>query len=172
MYLLDASALITGERDAYRLHRFRIFWQWLEFMGTIGRVKVPAEQYKEIVGGNGDLVDWLKAPARRKALLLDEIATIANVRSVVNRGYSEDLNATELAQINGDVFLISHALVAPANRTIVTFEVSKPGKTRANRKVPDVCAALGIASCTLYQMVDALDFTTEWEPSSSLSAPN
>lgn len=162
IYLLDASALITGERDAYRLHRFRVFWEWLEHKGIEGIVKIPPEQYGEIIAGRGSLVDWLKDPLRRDALLLNETAEVENVRRVVYEGYAPDLNADELSQVDGDAFLISHALTAPADRTIVTFEVSGPRKTRANKKVPDVCATFGIASCTLYRMVDILDFTTDW----------
>jgi hypothetical protein len=83
---------------------------------------------------------------------------------VVDEGYAPDLNADELAAVNGDAFLISHALHSPADRTIVTFEVSSPAKQRANRKIPDVCGTFGIGSCTLYQLVDILDFTTDWVP--------
>lgn len=133
-------------------------------MGSAGVVKVPPEQYKEVVDGNGALVEWLKEPGRRRALELNETADVDRVRRVVARGYAADLDALELAQVNGDAFLVSHALCQPADRTIVTFEVSRPTKSRANRKVPDVCATFGIASCTLFQMVDALDFTTDWTP--------
>jgi hypothetical protein len=164
VYLLDASALITGERDAYPLRRFRIFWEWLEYCGGLGQVKIPAEQYEEIVAGNGELVDWLKHAERRSALLLNEEASVDLVRRVVTEGYADDLDDNEIARISGDAFLISYALVSRSERTIVTFEVSSPRKLRANRKVPDVCASLNVPCCTLYNMVDALDFTTDWTP--------
>jgi hypothetical protein len=127
-------------------------------------VKIPVEQFDEITAGQGELVDWLRHADRRDALLLNEEATVARVRQVVTEGYANDLDDNELARINGDAFLISYALVPLRDRTIVTFEVSSPGKLRANRKVPDVCASLQIPCCTLYRMVDALDFTTDWTP--------
>ena len=116
------------------------------------------------MAGNGELVDWLKHAERRSALLLNEEASVDLVRRVVNEGYADDLDDNEIARISGDAFLISYALVSRNDRTIVTFEVSSPRKLRANRKVPDVCASLSVPCCTLYHMVDALDFTTDWTP--------
>jgi len=132
-------------------------------MGSKGPIKIPIEQYEEISRGKGPLVDWLVDSNRRSALLLDEEASVERVREVVSVGYG-DLSDTELEQINKDAFLISYGLVVPRNRTVVTFENSKPGKIRANRKIPDVCKSLQIDCCTLYQMIDRLDFTTGWNP--------
>ncbi len=35
-----------------------------------GNLKIPQEQYDEVVSGKGDLVEWLKAKEKRDALLL------------------------------------------------------------------------------------------------------
>ncbi|MGH7708062.1 MAG: DUF4411 family protein [Vulcanimicrobiaceae bacterium] len=161
LFLLDADTIITGDRLAYPLQRFRVFWEWLCSKGAAGYVKIPLEQYEEIVGGRGEIVDWVRD--RRGALLLNEQAKKGLVQRVVHSGYGE-LNEDEIEQVGRDPFLISYALADADNRTVVTFERSAPSKRRANRKVPDVCATVGVRSCTLYEMLVSLDFTADWRP--------
>lgn len=127
LYLLDADTLITGDRKAYPLARFPVFWLWLEHMGSAGRVKVPLEQYEEITVGKGPLVDWLKRVEIRDALLLKEEAVPAIVRDVTLRGYG-DLNDTEIEEVGRDPFLVAYAVAPKGERTVVTFENSSPGK--------------------------------------------
>lgn len=62
-----------------------------------------------------------------------------------------------------DPFLLAYALTDPANRTIVTTEVSKPKKQRANRKIPDVGRDLGIRCINNFQLLRELDFKTGWK---------
>ena len=164
LYLLDADTLITGDRGAYPLARFPVFWQWLAHQGATGRVKVAVEQFEEVTAGRGDLVDWLKDAPVKAALLLDEEADPSVVAQVVAQGYAPDLDEQEVEQLGRDPFLIAHALREPGRRTVVTFEVSKPSKQRANRKVPDVCRAVGVPCCDLYRLIRDLDFTTDWRP--------
>lgn len=163
-YLLDADTLITGNRRAYPLRRFPIFWQWLRHQGDSGRVKIPIEQYEEIIAGRGDLVDWLNFEENRDALLFQEEADFGLVTRVTNDGYAPDLNENEIEEVGRDPFLISYGLVELGQRTIVSFEVSSPAKRRSRRKIPDVCRDFGIPCCDLYGLIDALDFTTDWRP--------
>jgi hypothetical protein len=161
LYLLDADTLITGDRRAYPLRRFPIFWDWLRHQGAIGNVKVPLEQYEEVVSGRGDIVDWLCAEDNKAALILDEDLDPDLVADTITRGYGElDENGVEL--VGRDPFLIAYGRIDLAQRTVVSFEVSKPGKQGANRKVPDVCRDFGVPCCSLFDMIDALDFTTDW----------
>ncbi|MER2634012.1 MAG: hypothetical protein ABTQ30_09145 [Rhizobiaceae bacterium] len=32
--------------------------------------------------------------------------------------------------------------------------------------MPDVCKDLGVGCCTLFELIEALDFTTDWKPQS------
>jgi hypothetical protein len=163
LYLLDADTLITGDHLAYPLRRFPIFWEWLRHQGSLGSVKIPTEQYEEITGGRGELVDWLRVDEHRVALLLAEEADLNTVARVTLDGYG-DLNENEIEQVGRDPFLISYGLVDLGERTVVSFEVSAPAKLRANRKVPDVCRHFGVPCCNLYELIRALDFTTDWRP--------
>jgi hypothetical protein len=163
IYLLDADTLISADRVYYPLTRFPVFWQWLSHNGTRGNLKIPTEQYEEIVAGKGELVDWLKEKDRKEALLFSEEANPALVAKVTSEGYAADLNESELETIGRDPFLISYGLGAPDNRCVVSFETSAPKKQRANRKVPDVCASFGVRCVNLFAVIKELDFTTNWK---------
>jgi len=86
------------------------------------------------------------------------------VTQATEQGYAPDLNEAELLTVGRDPFLIAYGLVSAANRTIVSFETSAPGKQRANRKIPDVCAGFGHKCITLFDLIGTLDFTTNWTP--------
>jgi len=126
-----------------------------------GAVKIPREQYEEITRGKGELVDWLKSADVKAALLLGEEADPAVVADVTLRGYGE-LDEAGVERVGRDPFLIAYGYVERADRTVVTLEVSAPGKQGANRKIPDACRDLGVACCDLFQLLDALDFTSDW----------
>jgi hypothetical protein len=164
LYLLDADTLITADRRYYPMARFPVFWEWLRHNGAIGNVKIPREQYDEIVAGRGELVDWLRQRETADALLFAEESDPELVARVTGEGYAADLDDSEIETIGRDPFLIAHALRDQADRCVVSFEVSAPAKQRANRKVPDVCHGLGVRCITLFELITDLDFTTNWRP--------
>lgn len=163
IYLLDADTLISADRTYYPLARFPVFWRWLRHMGEVGKIKVPIEQYEEVIAGKGELVDWLKEQENKDALLFAEEADPSLVAKITNEGYAPDLDEAEVLTLGRDPFLISYGLVAATDRCVVSFEVSAPSKQRANRKVPDVCATFGIKCVNLFKLIEELDFTTEWK---------
>jgi hypothetical protein len=132
-------------------------------MGETGCFKIPREQFEEIVAGKGALVDWLKEPAIQDALLFPEEADIDIVNHVTLEGYG-DIDEKGVELVGRDPFLIGYGYVQNADRTVVTFELSAPSKKGANRKIPDVCAGLGVHCCDLFQVIRALKFSTTWRP--------
>ena len=84
------------------------------------------------------------------------------VQTITYQGYALDLNDEEIARIGYDSFLISYALLSISDYCIVTTEVSKPSKQRANKHIPDVCAHFGITCCNPFFMNKELDFRTNW----------
>lgn len=164
LYLLDADVLIKADNTYYPRKRFPIFWDWLLHNGAANNIKIPAEQYDEIIAGTGELVDWLHAKEIKDALLLNEEANPDLVSQVTSEGYAPDLDETEVLKVGSDPFLISYGFTDTKNRNVVTFEVSAPSKIRANRKVPDVCAQFGVGCGNLFQLIEVLDFTTDWKP--------
>ena len=168
--LLDANVLITAHRDYYPVTRVPEFWDWLQHHAEAGRVKIPPEILHEVKRGRrrkgmDDLLDWLRERDVKDAMVLDEEPDPALVRRVVEKGYAPDLNEHELEKLGRDPFLIAYALKDPASRCVVTTEVSRPRKKRANRKIPDVAKRFGIETYDPFQFTRRLDFTTAWRES-------
>ena len=160
LYLLDANVLIDANRDYYPIDRVPEFWDWLIAMGESEQLKVPLEIYEEVTEGNDASADWLKD--NRNTLLLDEDACEELVKEVVANGYASDLSDGEIERIGSDQFLIAHALTDLGQRCIVSTEVSKPSKIRANRHVPDVCRDFDVPCLNTFRLIRELDFNTNW----------
>jgi len=162
IYLLDANVLIDANRDYYSLQRVPEFWEWLENVGENGHAKIPVEVYEEIRDGNDDLANWAKQDQISTALLFQEDVDVSLVSYATDQGYASDLTDDEVVKIGRDPFLIAYALKDPESRCIVTTEVSKPHRSRANRHLPDVCRELGVICCNTFDFVRALNFSTRW----------
>jgi hypothetical protein len=162
LHLLDANILITANRQYYPLERVPEFWDWLVHYGNGGQIKMPVEMVEEIKEGTDDLAEWLCVEDHMNALSFAEEADVALVQRVINDGYAPDLTDQEIEIIGRDPFLIAYALKAPQERCVVTAEVSKPGRTRANRHIPDVCTQMQISWMDPFGLVKALNFSTSW----------
>lgn len=162
LHLLDANVLITANRLYYPLERVPEFWDWLLHYGTNGQVKMPVEMVEEIRDGTDDLAAWLGDRNHLDALRLDEEADVKLVQKVINEGYAQDLNDQEVEIIGRDPFLVSYALRDQDGRCVVTTEVSKPRRVRANRHLPDVCMQLQVSWMDSFGFLKALDFSTSW----------
>lgn len=159
LYLLDSNVLIDAQRDYYPIERIPEFWEWLEFQSAQDQIKVPVEVYDEVKIGKDALAQWVKD---HKHVLLHEDADPEIVAEVVNLGYAPDLRDDEIANLGRDPFLIAYAVVAPFDRCVVTTEVSKPSRQRANRHIPDVCRDLGVLCCHTFELTRRLNFSTRW----------
>ena len=159
-YLLDANVLIDANRDYYPIRRVPEFWNWLVYMSEREQVKVPQEVYEKVTDANDDLATWLKD--NRGAMLLAEDVDLALVNRVIERGYAPDLTDHETEQLNEDPFLIAYALADIKQRCVVTTERSRPKRQRANRHIPDVCDVFGVCCRNTFQLIDELDFRTDW----------
>ena len=164
LYLLDANVLIDAHRDYYSLDRVPEFWAWLEHLGEKGSVKVAVEIYEEVKGGKDALARWIRQPSVVEALVHQATVVPALVARVVSEGYAPDLTDDEILKVGRDPFLLAYALAYPAEHCIVTTEVSKPSRRRANRHLPDVAGSFGIQWCTTFDLARRLDFRTHWRP--------
>jgi Domain of unknown function (DUF4411) len=165
LYLLDANIPITANSNYYPIDQVPEFWEWLQYQGERGNVKIPLEIMEEIRQGRDEdpLVEWIERPETQAALLFQETVDAALVQRTV-AAYAPDLTDSELLQVGNDPFLIAYALAKPTNRCVVTIEVSRPSTRRQNRKVPDVCRDLGVQSCGPFQLNKDLGFSTKWRP--------
>ena len=158
IYLLDADTLIHAKNGDHPIDEDPEFWQWLANCARSGSVKMPLEIYDEITkrGYEDDLEQW--ALAQEEFLLLDEEYDEILLDLVMNEGYGLELNDVNLEIVGADPYLISYGLVDPANRTTISDEKSEPNRQGANRKVPDVCAQLGVLCGDLNTLKQALDY--------------
>jgi hypothetical protein len=166
LYLLDANVLITASATYYPIDQVPEFWSWLQHQAVSGYAKIPLELMEEITAGRKDndpLLDWISNDENKSALLLDEIVDTALVRQVVSVGYAADLTDDEVEKIGRDPFLIAYALVDPTTRCVITTEISKPSTLRQNRKIPDVCRALGVQCFGPFSFNRDLGFHTGWQ---------
>jgi hypothetical protein len=161
LYLLDANVLITANRLYYALERVPEYWDWLLYHGKNGHIKLPIEMIEEVREGTDDLAYWLSKRDHLEALVLGEDADITFVQAVT-KAYGDDLTDEEIEIIGRDPFLISYAMNDRAGRCIVTTEVSKPKKVRANRQIPDVCDDLGVLRTDSFRLNKELNFSTSW----------
>jgi hypothetical protein len=165
LYLLDANVLITASRLYYPIDQVPEFWSWLQHQAIAGSVKIPLEVIEEVLAGRRDndlLMDWISQNENANALLLEEAVDGVLVQSVVSTGYAADLTDDELEKIGRDPFLIAYALSSPGDRCVVTTEVSRPSAQRQNRKIPDVCRAVGVQCCGPFNLNRNLGFYTGW----------
>ncbi len=162
LYLLDANVLIDANRDYYPIERVPEFWEWLENVGENGNVKIPLEVYEEISDGHDILADWAKQEQIKIALLFQEEVDVSLVSYVTDQGYASDLTDDEVEKIGRDPFLIAYALKNKESRCLVTTEVSRPTRQRANRHLPDVCAEFEVVCYNTFEFVRALNFSTRW----------
>lgn len=162
LYLLDSNVVITASKTYYQIDRVPEFWNWLIHVGEQGNIKIVREVYEEITNGTDALKDWAKQEEVEAALRFDGLADIGLVRRVIANGYAPDLTDEEIEKVGRDPFLIAYALADAGNRTIVTTEVSKPRRLRANRHIPDVCTSLGVLCCNTFDLTTALNFRTDW----------
>lgn len=161
-YLVDANVLITAKNSYYPFDRVPEFWDWLVHQGNQGNIKIPVEIFEELKAGTDDLADWCKEDQVAEALKFDDDVDVDVLREVIDDGYAADLTDDEFEKLGRDPFLVAHAKSDPDEMTVVTTEVSKPGRVRANRHLPDVCNDLGVSCCDTFEMMAQLDFTTGW----------
>ena len=123
---------------------------------------MPVEIVEEICGGTDDLAAWRSDHKNKVALELEEDADVALVRRVIEGGYAVDLDDEEIEIVGRDPFLIAYGLRGPDERCVVTAEVSRPGRVRANRHIPDVCNQLGVQWMDGFGLIRSLNFSTSW----------
>jgi hypothetical protein len=99
--------------------------------------------------------------ANSAALVLNEGVQQPLFQRVLDEGYGANLIDVELEEIGRDPFLIAYGLAAAHDRCVVTTEVSKPGKQRQNKRVPDVSKAMGLSCCDTFTMLRDLKFSTK-----------
>lgn len=170
LYLVDSSVLIDAKDRYYQFDRVPEYWKWLEFHARNGRIKIPRKIFEEIAEKSDDddtFVVWAKR--NKEILILMEPLPDKEFDEVIDKGYAPDLSLEEYKKIGGDPFLIAYALANKKDRTIVTSEISKPKKVRANRRIPDACKTFDVRCVKQWELIKELDFRTCYGKESDIS---
>ena len=166
MYLIDANVVIAAHRKYYGIDQVPEFWEWLQYHAMTQSLKMPAEIHAEIKYDkeNPDLLaEWAYSEDVKQHIILPEEIPVGLVQTVLADGYAPDLNDVEVEEIGADPFLIAAAAMDIQNRTVVTVEVSKRTRTRAKRRIPDVCDDLGVRWIDEHAFARVLGFSTDWK---------
>ena len=143
MYVLDSTFFIDIKNYDMPLETDPAFWDWLLMLAEAKTVAIPEQVYEELTAGNDKLAAWMRA---HKNAFVDQYAALAQIRRVMDEGYGL-LDEVTIETLWADPWVIAHALAVGG--TVVTSE--KPGNQTAPRKkkIPSVCAALGVPCCTI-----------------------
>ena len=171
MYLLDANVLITAHNNYYAIDQVPEYWGWLVDQAGRSSIKMPIEIIEEVKAGHKEevkngktqkelLYDWIEK--HDQEILLDEQVDSSLVRRVVAEGYANNLTDEQVDSLGRDPFLIAYAMADSEQRCVVTTEVSKPSRTRHNRKIPDVCKSLDVQCKSPFFVNRKLGFHTGW----------
>lgn len=164
IYLLDADVLINAERDYYPRERVPEFWNWLLHhaergaIRTLRRITSRLKQQPTKDRPEDPLSEWIRA---HEGSLLIEPPDRSAVLQVWTRGYQQGASALDLPNVDDDAFLVAAALTDPAERIVVTME-KRSTKKGLNRRIPQVCDAVGVRCIDTFQFIRALDFRTDW----------
>jgi Domain of unknown function (DUF4411) len=112
-----------------------------------GILRVSEEVVKELEKKDDGAADWIKE--RAHMIVATDVPIQEKVREIL-KAHSRLVNAGK-NRSGGDPFVIAVALT---NRySVITAEISTGNAARP--KIPDVCAAMGITSCSLLDFVRA-----------------
>lgn len=143
IYILDSSFFIDASRLHLPLNTHPSFWDWLLTLAEKETVSIPEMVYDELSAGNDSLTIWMKA---HKEAFANQTVTFAEIGRVMAEGYGT-IDEILLEGLKADPWVIAHAL--EVGGTVVTSE--RPGNQTAprNKKIPSVCAVLGVPCCTI-----------------------
>jgi hypothetical protein len=155
-YILDSNFFIQAHRSTYPLDVAQGFWLKLKELAESCIVVSIDKVRDELYDKNDELEAWCKSNLPR-GFFKDSSSVISEYASVVSWApsrippyMSSALNDFMDAD-RADAFLVAYGLADPANRVIVTQEVSSPNKVNII-KIPDSCNALGIRHLTTIEM--------------------
>jgi Domain of unknown function (DUF4411) len=147
VYCIDTSALIAAWQERYPPENFPSFWTRMETLITETRLVAPIEVLRETGKRSDELHAWLNERKHMFRELEDEIQiAAAEVLSQFPRLVGERKLRT-----SADPFVI--ALARVENLQIITDEKPTGSPTRPN--IPDVCAAFGMTTMGLLELIRA-----------------
>lgn len=149
VYVLDSNFFIQAHRVHYPIDVATGFWNKVGHLAKEGSVISIDKVQNELYDKNDALEDWCRnnLPEDFFKDTFGLMATYSQVTAwAISRNHHYLPNALKefLDADEADAFLVAYCLADPANKYVVTQEVSEPN--RQNKvKIPDVCIALNVA---------------------------
>ncbi|RMG25114.1 MAG: DUF4411 family protein [Bacteroidetes bacterium] len=160
IYVADSNFFIQAHRANYPLDIVVSFWNKVKQLADQGIIISIDKVKKELFDQNDELETWCREnlPPYFFKSSDDTISYYTQVcewavsrnSHYLPRAIDEFLDAEE-----ADAFLVGFALADPANRMIVTQEISQPNR-RNKIKIPEACDALNIRYINTIGMFRAL----------------
>lgn len=149
MFVFDTSAFINGARHHYYLDTMRPVWTLVEAAIDDGRVVVPREVYRELLDQDDEISTLVKQHAD---------AVVEPSREVQRRaGELQEQFPKPGLRDRADPFIMAEA--ESRGFTVVTYEgitfSGAPARGEA-KKLPAICARIGIQCCTLPRALQGL----------------
>ncbi len=133
VYVLDSNFFIEAHRNNYPLDVAIGFWNKVRQLAEEGKVISIDKVRREIYDKNDALEDWCRNNLPKDffkdtSVVMNEYAQVATWAISKSEHYlpnalNEFLNADE-----ADAFLVAYCLADPANRCVVTQEISEPNR--------------------------------------------
>ena len=163
VYILDSNSFIQAHRASYPLDVVFSFWNKVKQLANEGKIISIDKVKNELYDKNDALEEWCKAnlpedffkDSSQVMATYGQVSAWAISKSghYMQNALNEFLDADE-----ADAFIVAYALADPANRIVVTQEVSAPhGKNKV--KIPDACNALNVRFVNVMDMFRQLGET-------------
>lgn len=148
VYIVDSNFFIQAHRDTYPLDIAHSYWNKVRQLAHAGKIISIDKVKDELYDKNDELEAWCKANLpddffKDTTEIIPEYQQViawaaTRMNHYLPKAFNEFLAADE-----ADAFIVAYALADPAERIIVTQEVSNP--QRKNKiKIPEPCQALHV----------------------------
>ena len=152
-YLIDTNIFIRCKNEM-PMDIFQGFWQRLAELAQAGRIFSSVKVKEEIEKGNDDLKQWCSDHLPKSFFLpFDAFDKYAKLMNWANSSPVFTVAAKQEFATVADAYIIATA--AAHGMKIVTFETSDPN-CKKRVKIPDACLAIGVAYCSLNDMLHDL----------------
>lgn len=142
-YCIDTNIFIDAGERYYPPDIVPGFWENLDGLIGAGRLKAPEMLIEELERKDDDWRQWVYA--RKETLIVPmDLPQVEAVKRVMAIYQAQSSN---VSRVTGDPFFIALALAQ--GLTVVTSESERKGKV----KIPKICAALGVPSISLLELM-------------------
>lgn len=149
-YLLDSDAFIEARKRWYGFDFCPAYWEWLQTANSEGNVYSIEKVADEILAGDDELVEWVRAQGSAFFLKPDSnvVENLARISSWVTGGSYDQAAVATFLEV-ADCYLVAHA--SAHGHVVVTHEVVK--NSRKTVQIPEACIAMGVKCMNPFEML-------------------